>query len=216
MGEALFYAVGVAVSPVPIGASVLLLTCSSPTLKGTSFAAGWTLGVAACAGVLVAAVDSAGLSDSDPLWIALPELLLGAAFVAAAIAVWMRRRRPRAQTPRWLEAVETFTPLRFAAVGVVLSAANPKVVALSLGAALALANADTSTAGTAWTVGLFAAIAAVGVVAPLAIYLVVPARAGRLLGRLRAWLVGREAAVLTALGLLIGTLFVVDGVGALR
>ena len=42
MREALPYAVGVAISPIPIAAILLLLTCRRAARKGSSFLLGWT------------------------------------------------------------------------------------------------------------------------------------------------------------------------------
>jgi hypothetical protein len=210
--EALPYAVGVALSPVPIAAILVLLTCRRAVRNGLSFLLGWTLTVAALVFVLYQLADGAGVSDSDPVWIAVVDLVFGAAFLLATFGVW--RRRPE-RTVSWLAAVDDIGTGRSAALGVVLSGANPKVLALSLGAALALAQAEVGAAATAQAVVLFAAIGAIGVLVPLGIYVAAPGRSGSVLVRLRAWLERRETAVLVALGLVVGGLFVLDGLSRL-
>ena len=135
MREALVYAVGVALSPVPIAASIVILTSPRALAKSASFVAGWALGVAFVITLLVVMVDEARISDSHPSWIAVPELVLGAAFVGAALVLWVRRRRRRAQAVPWLDAVDDLSRVRSAGLGVIFAAANPKVVALALGSA---------------------------------------------------------------------------------
>ena len=66
---------------------------------------------------------------------------------------------------------------RSAGLGVVLSSANPKVIALALGAALALGESGANVLVTAEAVIAFVAIGATGVAVPLAVYLA--ARADR-------------------------------------
>jgi Sap, sulfolipid-1-addressing protein len=92
----LVYAVAVAVSPVPIGAILLLLTCPRRGANGLSFLAGWVLGVGTLAVLFVTLVHAAGISDADPLWLAVPEIVVGIVFLLAAVALWIRRDRRRA------------------------------------------------------------------------------------------------------------------------
>ena len=64
--------------------------------NGLAFLAGWTLTVAALAFVLFELADGAGISDSDPAWIAAVDLVLGVLFLVATLTVWRRRRAPSA------------------------------------------------------------------------------------------------------------------------
>jgi len=210
--ESLVYAVGVAVSPVPIASTLLILTCRRARTNAVSFAAGWVVGLSAAAATFVVLVQASGLTDSSPAWIAIPELSVGAAFLAGAAVVW-RGRHKRAG---WIQTVDDFTAAGSARMGMVLSGANPKVLALSLGAAVALAESDPAPALTASTVVLFVAIGAAGVLIPFAVYLVFPSRVAPVLSALRAWLVRYEAPVLFVLSVAIGATFVTSGVGALR
>jgi threonine/homoserine/homoserine lactone efflux protein len=209
--DALPYAVGVAISPIPIAAVLLLLTCKSALAKGFSFLGGWVVGVAVPMLLFVVLVDRAGVTDSDPVWIVVAELAIGVAFLLAAAAVWTRRQRRRERDP-WADSIDSFTSVRSAGLGIALSGANPKVVALSLGAALAVADSGAATAGA---VAGYTAVGAVGVLVPLALYLAAPVRAQSALRRMRAWLARHEVTVLALLGLLLGALFLRDGVAGL-
>ena len=215
MREALVYAVAVAVSPVPIGAILLLLTCPEQAANGLSFLAGWVVGVGTLAVLFVVLVDAAGISDSDPLWIAIPEIVLGVTFLLIAAALWIRRDRRRETAAPWIDAVDHLTVTRSGGLGIVLAGANPKIAALALGAALSLADASAGTTTTAVSAALFTAIGAVGVATPLAAYLAAPVRTESVLLRFRVWLGGRETVVLVVLGLVVGGLFLREGLAAL-
>ena len=214
MSEALPYSLGIALSPVPIGASVLLLSCRDGLAKGASFALGWVAGLAAVAVVMKLLVDWADLSSSDQLWISAPELLLGIAFLTVSVAIWVWRDRRRS-SPAWLDAVEHFTRIRSAGAGIVLSALNPKVAALTLGAILALAQVDAGNSETLWTLVLFVAIGTLGVAIPVLLARATPNRTTAVLTRLHPWLERHDAAVLIVLGLVVGVIFVVDGLRGL-
>ena len=213
--EALVYAVGVAVSPVPIASIIVILTSPRARANGAAFVAGWALGIAVVVTALVALVDQTGLDDSDPSWIAIPELVLGSAFVAAALVIWIRRRRRREHAVPWLDAVDHLTEARSAALGVIFAVANPKVVALALGAALSLAEASADAGTELRAIVLFCAIGVTGVALPFALYLLFPGRSASLLSRLRAWLGRHEAMILAVLGLVLGAVFLRAGLTSL-
>jgi hypothetical protein len=215
MQEALVYAIGIAISPIAIAATLLLLTCRRAVANVISFLVGWTVGVAVVIVLFIVLVNSVSLSDSDPVWIALTELAIGAGFLLAVAAVWRNRHERQSGSHSWVAAVDSFTTARSAGLGVVLSGANPKVVALSLGAALSLAQAEASAAVTAETLVLYCAIGAAGVLVPLSVYLTMPGHASSLLAAFRVRLVRHETAILMALGLVISAAFLSDGLDGL-
>jgi threonine/homoserine/homoserine lactone efflux protein len=175
------------------------------------------VGVAAAALSLVLLVAATGVTDSDPAWIGVAEIVLGVGFAVAAIRIWVRSSAEQTSaTPRWLQALDDLSPARSAVVGVVLAGANPKVIALCLGAALALAEADAGAPTSAAGVLAFATVGAAGVVAPLLLYLAAPARAGVVLARLREWLVRNDRTVLVVLGFVLAAIFVAGGYAVLR
>jgi Sap-like sulfolipid-1-addressing protein len=191
---------------------VLLLSCNGGLAKATAFAIGWLTGVAAVATLLTALVERAGLSEADPLWISGPETALGGLFLVSAGAFWLRCGR-RVEEPRWLEAVDALTPGRSGGLGIVVSGANPKVVALALGAALALGEAGASAPRSAAALGLFAWIGTLGVALPVGVRVAAPARTDHTLQRMRVGLTRHDNTILGALALVLGLIFVVDGVG---
>ena len=119
-------------------------------------------------------------------------------------------RRPPGSPP-WLDVVDRFTPVRAASFGAFLSGANPKVVALSLGAALSLADAQASLLASLATVALFTVIGAAGVVVPTAAYVALPGHGAAPLAAFRGWLARHERTVLIVLALAIGGFFLRDG-----
>jgi hypothetical protein len=209
--DALTYALGVAISPFAIATVLLILSSRSATANAVSFAAGWISGVAACAVAFTLLVNELDINDSEPAWMRVTDLAVGVGFLAVAAKLSIRRRSLHSAPP-WVDAVDRFTPVRAATLGVVLSGANPKVLALSLGATLSLAETGASASLTATTVALFIVIGATGVVTPIAAYVAFPIQGAARLARLRQWLAKHERIVLIALALAIGGLFIRDGI----
>lgn len=217
MSEALILALGVALSPLPIAMLTLILGGSRPGQLGSSFAVGWIVGVAGSILLLVAIVGADDSSDETPLWIAIPQVVVGLSFLVLAAHIWRnRRRREEARaTPRWLAAIDGLTPARSAGLGLVLAAANPKNLAIALAAAIALADANVSGEATVAAALGFTAVGTLGVAVPLAFSAAVPARSGAALRRFRRWLLDYDAVVLTLVGLAIGAKLAYDGFSAL-
>jgi hypothetical protein len=207
--HALAYAAGVALSPVAIASSVLLLSSPGGALKAAAFALGWLAGLLAMETMLAVLVDRADLSDADPLWIAVPELALGVAFLAAAAAVLLRGGT-RSGQPAWLAAIDRLTPIGSGGLGIAAAGANPKIVALALGAALALAEADASTSESIVVLALFAAIGTLGVALPLGVHVAARDRSEQVFGAMRNWLARHDRAVLGVVGLVLGVVFLLD------
>ena len=113
IGEILPLAIGVAVSPVPIIAIVLMLGTPRARSNGLAFAFGWLAGLTIVGGVLLA-LASGNSQDADAgpeTWVSIVKLALGVLFLLLAARTW--RNRPRAgqeaPMPKWMQAIDTFT-----------------------------------------------------------------------------------------------------------
>jgi threonine/homoserine/homoserine lactone efflux protein len=209
--DALAYAIGIAISPVAIGAIVLLLSRPTPLRVAAAFAAGWIAGVGTQVVVLATAVNRADITDADPSVLAIAELAIGACFLIATARIWQGRRERQNRGTAVLAALDAASTGRTATLGLVLSGANPKVWALSLAAVIGIAAESSATLGQAWQVAALVAIGSAGVLVPLAAYAAAPDRAQPPLMRFRAWLGRHETGVLLGVGLLIGVLFLREG-----
>jgi threonine/homoserine/homoserine lactone efflux protein len=216
VGEWLASAIGVALSPLPILAMLLVLGGRRPLATGSAFWIAWTLGVAAPTIAFVALAESAGVKQEDAGAIAAAEIAVGVAFLAIAARLAFRGRRERKDlAPGWLEALDRSGPARAAALGVLLSALNPKNLALMLAAAVAIAQAGDDAGGLAGaTVGyVLSAVSTVSVL--LAGYAAAPERARHPLASLRAFVARNDRTIALALGVVIGGFFLLDGLGSL-
>jgi threonine/homoserine/homoserine lactone efflux protein len=72
-------------------------------------------------------------------------------------------------------------------MGVLLSALNPKNLALTIAAAAAIAQVGISTGEEIGTLAVFILIGSLSILAPLAIYFALGDRAASILGELKDW-----------------------------
>src|SRR5712691_3131505 len=192
IGDMLPAAVGVAISPLPIVAMVLMLVTARGRSNGPAFLAGWVVGVAGAGAILLAIASGASASDQgQPAdWVSWLELVLGVLLLLLALKKW--RGRPHhgedPVTPKWMGALDSFTPPKAAGAGVVLSAVNPKNLLLIVAGMAAIARTGVSAGDQAVALIVFTVIASIGVAAPLVIYFALGDRSGELLDRLNTWL----------------------------
>ncbi len=219
IGDILGPAIGVALSPVPIVALILMLFSKRARSNGPAFLLGWILGIAAVAGILVAVV---GLLDFEPdsgpsTSAAVTRLVLGVLLLLLAFRHWRRRLPPgeEPKMPGWMASIDSFTPLKAMGLGILLSAVNPKNLALIIAASLAIVNAELSGTGIAVSLTVFVIVASLSVAAPVAFYLLRGEAAAKTLDGWKVWLVRNNETVMMVLFLVFGVILIGKGIGQL-
>ena len=216
IGQVLSFGVGVALSPLPIIAVVLMLATPKGRVNGLAFLVGWVLGIAVLGAIvlLVAGGASASRHGAPATWVSILKIVLGVLLVLLAVKEWRGRPRGDSQPglPSWMKAVDTFTPVRSTALGVGLSAVQPKNGLLVVGAAAAIAQTGAGAASQAVALGVFIVIATLGVGAPVAIYYLAGHRATKILGELHDWMARENATIMAVLCLIIGAKLIGDAI----
>jgi threonine/homoserine/homoserine lactone efflux protein len=218
IGAVLPAAVGVALSPIPIVAVILMLGTPRARTNGPAFAIGWILGLTV---VSVVVLIVAGGSDDPNSGAADTSngltLGLGLLFLAMAGRQW--RKRPKSgeapEMPKWMTAVDHFTPVRAFVLGIGLSAVNPKNLALTLAAAASIAQAGLSAGDDAIVVALFVAIGSLTVAGSVLLFLVARRRSEHLLASVKDFMVQHNAVIMMVILLVLGAKLVGDGISGL-
>ena len=150
IGQMLPSAVGVALSPFPIVAVVLMLVTPRGRVNGPAFILGWLVGLAIVGAIMLSVAKGADASEegAPATWVSVLELVLGVLLLLVAVKQF--RGRPHegeeAPTPKWMGALDTFTPVKATGAGIVFSALNPKNLLLTIAAATAIAQTGISGA----------------------------------------------------------------------
>lgn len=218
IGDILPLALGIAISPIPIIAAILMLL--SPSAKGTSagFLVGWLSGivVAVVAFTLLASVIPEQDPDAAAPIAGVVKLLLGAALLFLALRQWRSRPKPGedAALPAWMAAIDDMTAGRGFVLGLLLSAVNPKNLLMAAGAGVTVGTAALPVGETTVVIVVFTLVAASSVAIPVIAYLVASSRMAGPLEALRAWLVHNNATVMAVLLLVIGVVVIGKGIGS--
>jgi threonine/homoserine/homoserine lactone efflux protein len=216
IGDILPLAVGVAISPVPMIAAILMLL--SPRARGTSigFLLGWVVGIVLAVVVftLLSSILPEQESDESKPISGTIKILLGALLLLVALRQWRSRPVGDAEPvlPKWMGAIDSMTVTRALLLGVVLAAVNPKNLLLAASAGLAIGAADVSAGETAGVIAVFTLIAASTVAVPVIAYLLAARRMAAPLESLRRWLVQNNATVMAVLLLILGVVVIGKGI----
>jgi threonine/homoserine/homoserine lactone efflux protein len=219
IGQVLSFGVGVALSPVPIIAVVLMLGTARARTNGPAFLLGWVLGLAVVGAIVLVVASGANASEQgEPAtWVGVLKLVLGLLLLLVALRQW--RGRPRreagAAMPKWMRTIDRFTPGRSLAIATALAAANPKNLLLTVGAATAIAQTGVGTGEQAVALAAFVIVATLGPGLPVALYFALGERAEHILDDLKHWMAANNAAIMAVLCLVIGAKLVGDGISAL-
>ena len=216
IGNTLPMAIGVAISPVPIIAIVLMLGTPQARANGPAFAVGWLAGLSIIGAISLVAASGNATSDSgEPAtWANVLKLVFGVLFVLIAARTWHGRPKPgkEAAMPKWMQAIDTFTAPKSLGAGVLLSGLNPKNLALTVAAATAIAQTEISGSQEAVALVVFIILGSLTILAPVAIYFLMGAKAKEILDGLKGFMAAHNAAIMTVLLLVLGAKLIGDAI----
>jgi threonine/homoserine/homoserine lactone efflux protein len=219
IGDVLGLAAGVAVSPLPIVAMILVLATPQGRTNGLLFGLGWLAGLTVLGAVVLALAGPADASSGgEPAtWTGWLKLLLGVLLLAAAARQWRGRPTPGEEPsmPRWMAGIDRLRPGGALGLGALLSAVNPKNGGLTIAAAATIAAAGLAGGQQAVVLAVFVLVGSAGVLAPLIVYLVAGEGAARTLDSWKTWASDHNAAVMAVLFLIFGVKLVGDGIAVL-
>jgi hypothetical protein len=219
IGQILPFAIGIAISPMPIIAIILMLITPKARTNGLAFLVGWVLGLVVIGALLLVVAATAGLSDSSggSPTTAVIKLLLGLLLLLAAVRQW--RSRPAegetAPMPKWMQALDGFTTPKSFGLAFLLSGINPKNLMLNMGAMATIAGVGLSGGQQAVTLLVFACVASLTIATPVGVYLTMGDRAGEILGGWKAWLAANNPAVMAVLFVVFGFVLIGQGISGL-
>lgn len=216
IGDLLPSAIGVAISPVPIIAVILMLGTPRARSNGPAFAAGWIAGLIIVSTLVLLLTGDADDADSGAStavgWI---KIVFGALFLVLALKQWQARPQPGVEPtmPKWMAAIDTFGAGKSLGLGALLSGVNPKNLALSFAAAASISQAGLSTGGTVVSVAVFVIIGSLTVAGPVVLFLMAPQRAGTSLASIKDFMTDHNAVIMMTVLLLLGVKLIGDGIG---
>lgn len=211
----LTFAVGVAISPVPIIAVILMLFSQRAKVNGALFMVGWGVALAVVGGVSYVLAVQGGSSSSDTAVevISWGKIVLGALLLLLAGRNWGKRLELGVvpDPPKWMAGIDGLAPGKALGMGLLLAAANPKNLMLSLAAGAALAELGLTTTEAVWSMVVFVVVGSLTIAGPVLYDIVGGEKARARLDDLKDWLALHNSAVMAVLFLVFGVDLIAQG-----
>lgn len=130
VSQVLTYAIGVAISPVPIIAVILMLFSARARVNGPMFLAGWVVALAVVSIVAYVLADAgdAATDSTGADTVSWGQIVVGALFLLIAAKQWRGRPAPgvEAEMPKWMAGIDAFSPVKAFTLALLLAGLNPK------------------------------------------------------------------------------------------
>jgi hypothetical protein len=213
LSDLLPIALGIALSPLPIAAAILMLLSSRAKANGVAFVAGWIVGLLLVGGLVLLFGSAAG-TTSEPSKLSLVlQVLIGLALLFIALKQWRISRDASKEPamPAWMSTIDDFSAGKAFGVGALLSGVNPKNLALNLAGVLVIAEAGLSPQQEWVTFVVYVLLASLTVALPVIYYLVARENSKAKLDAMKTWLIANNAIVMAVLLLVLGVKLLAAG-----
>jgi hypothetical protein len=204
---------GVALSPLPVAAILIILMSARARTNAPAFLLGWVAGILTI-GFVVSLLPGLLTTQGEPTQLsAMIRVALGVALLLLAGRQWRHRPRPGAavKVPRILARLDAIGVVQSSITGFLLSAIHPKNLILNVAGAAAI-DASTLDSGTQYiALVIFALIASVGITIPIATYFIARRKVSATLDRWKDWLIRNNVHVMVVLLLILGALLIARG-----
>lgn len=218
IGQLLPLALGIAISPLPIIAGILMLMSPRARTTSVGFLVGWIVGIAIVATVftLLSSVLPEAADDTSKPVLGVVQIVLGVLLVLMAVKQW--RGRPQGdvmpEMPKWMQQIDGMSFVASLGLGLLLSGANPKNLLLGASAGMTLGALGLSGGEVTIVIVCFTVLAASTVLIPVVGFLLASDALRAPLGRLRDWLQAENAVIMTVLLLVLGVTIIGKGIAA--
>lgn len=205
-------AIGVALSPIPVVAAILMLLSANAGRASAGFALGWVTGIVTVTGLVTAAAASGLMrSASEPSVAAsVVKTAMGLLLVYIAVRQWGSRKDD--SIPGWMKAIDELGVAKAAGFGLLVSLLNPKNLLLCITAGVTIGTAGLNPGGTAAALTVFVLLGAASVLVPVGGYAVAADQLRGALARLKNWLQANNHTVIAVVFMVMGTTAFAKGV----
>lgn len=222
LGDVIPFGVGVALSPFPIIAVLLLLTAPVGVRGGALFLLARAVGLVVLTGLFAVLAEVIDTTAGSTLPAAILRILLGVVLVVVAVRKFVKRPpgatdgdAPEPELPGWMRSIEGMGGGGSMRLGFVLTVANPKEIAFAAGAGLTIGGAFLPVGQVAVVGAVFVVIACLSVATPVVAVAAAGERVAPALNGVRNWLVRNNAIVMSVVLLVIGAMVLGAGISGL-
>ena len=208
-------AMGIALSPAPILAIIMLLMTKRAKISAPLFLLGWIIGLQIVGVIIIlmpgVIADHGGMSDTTGT----VKIIAGIVLLLLIIPIWIKKKKQegKERIPKLFNNLDEFGVIKVFIIGFTFSALSFKNVALSAsGAAHIHTTSLIDYFETLIGVFLFSIIASFTIILPILIYFLAPNKIEILLLKWRSWLIKYNKDILMLMLLVAGIMLVSIGI----
>ncbi len=199
-------ALGVAISPIPIIAVILMVMSKRARQNGPAFVVGWAAALIAVVGIIIwlAATGNISVGENGPSTASsVIILILSLVLLILAAQTWLTRPRKSQKpvAPMWMAALDRFSVGKSLGLGAI-SASSTKNLCLSLIAGFTISQAGVGRGQQRAMALSFALVGSITVLSPVVFALTTPKEYVHSLNIDKAWLI-RNNQMLVSLSMLV-------------
>jgi len=208
---------GIVASPSPMIAIIILLMTHRAKVNASSFLLGWYTGLIGVGLIILIIPGLAEKSTYTPSNLAWARLILGSVFLIASIFIARKipRKGRQAPPPSWLPKLDSFGFLQSFFFGFFFAAPNIKNSSLVAAGMTSIIPFSLRLDQELLILILFCLVASIGVLIPPVVYLLFRGNAESVFSAMKKWLIMNRALILFLLLIIIGLLWVYQGVSTL-
>jgi hypothetical protein len=207
--------VGAAVVPIWIIMVLFLLRSGGGLLKAAAFAAGAIL-VRLAQGILFGYVfgksaEVSGDTGSNAI-VSTLLLVVGILMLITAFKQWRKEDDPDAPPPKWIAAISGISAVKALGAGALMVAIAAKQWVFTLSAIGVIGQAQMGLAENVVAFLFYVLAASSLVLTPIVVYAVTPTQSAKSLDAAQGWLERHNRAIVIAISLIFGLLFLFKGI----
>jgi threonine/homoserine/homoserine lactone efflux protein len=217
IGDMLPAALGIALSPFPVVAIILVLGTEQARRSGPAFTLGWLVGLSALTALTVFVFSSADTESSWATALAWIRVGIGLLLLWAAWHKWAERPRPgdELELPGWMASIESMEPSKVVVLGAGLGGVNPKNIALTLAGTSAICEAGLEGGDALVAALVFVLLSSLFVIGAVVAYLVGGQRAEAPLGAIKDFMLQHNTVIVMIVFALLGAKVLGDGLAGI-
>ena len=207
-------ALGIALSPTPVLAVVVLLMTPQAKTSAPAFLTGWLMGILVVGTFIIllpgVVASHGGLSDTTGI----VKTILGFALLITAIPIWIKRPKPGDpfKAPKIFQGIHNFGMRKSFIVGFLTSGLSIKIIALTASGAAHIDTTDlVDHTETLVGVFLFSLVASFTLILPIIVYFLSPKKMDQFNMKLKTWLMKHYTIILVTMLLIFGILLMYIG-----
>ena len=218
LGDALPIAMGIAASPWPIIALMILLMTPKSVSNSYAFLLGWFIGLIGV-GVIVLQIPGLSGDSGEPSqlmgWI---RLSLGAIFLIFSLLLLkdMVYNKNRPDIPKWIEKVDSYGFIQALVIGFILSGLNFKNASMVATGAASIGGSGITYQQELIVLLLFCLISSLGVLLPHTIFVLFRKNAEVIYGKIKFWLLKNRVLILLLVLVIFGGISLYKGIAIIQ